>query len=460
MIISKYKRLIGLILIALLVAVGATYLYILHSHILIFIAGLPILLCVLYAILKQQEGLYHKIDFFFSAMDNEDYSIRFAENKRASRLETKLHTHLNSLKHSIEQHRIALRQQEEYYSLLLDNVAIGVLTINSQGEIVQVNQATKDLLNYPHLSHIEQLRQVSLQLYHTIKNIDHSQTHLVHIPHPLKTMQVSVKAAHLQLASKEQLRLISLQDIRKELDDKELDSWIKLIRVLIHEIMNTIAPITSLSASLVQYRAEPLGDDFARMPRAQMENVSKGVQIIHERSKGLMSFVEACRKITRIPMAMPEHIDLQMAFDTIKILLSAEANYKRMQLSIDIQPADLQVYADKNHFHFVMINLLKNAVAAVSPMGKKARIVVAARVLPTGECSISVIDNGLGIPADILDEIFVPFFTTKEQGSGIGLYVARQMLQLHKGSLKVFSKPGKTIFTAEFPPKLLPSKSF
>lgn len=451
----RARKIIYLLIALISTLTGGVWAY-LHWQwlpILLLTAGLTAWLS--YTIIRWQTTLYNKINFFFAAVDNNDFSIRYAEEGKLNMWDKTLHQHLNKLSESIQKNRLALQQQEQYYSLLLDHVAIGVLTVNKKGEIVQINQATKDLLHYPHLSHIKQLKKISLQLYQAIKHAHSNPTQLVQIPKADQAMQLVVKATSLRTWTKEELTLISLQDIRKELDDKELDSWVKLIRVLIHEIMNTIAPITSLAESLTQYEGSPAAHnkDLCQLPQADMHNISEGIRIIHDRSRGLMSFVESCRKITRIPKPLPTLFNIKNTLDTIKILLSGEENYQSTTLSFHIQTADLHVYADSNHFHLIMLNLLKNALAAVQGMGSKAHIRVEAQNDHLHNCQIRVIDNGPGITPEVMENIFVPFFTTKAQGTGIGLNISRQMMQQHGGSLKVFSQAGKTVFTAEFPPQ-------
>jgi signal transduction histidine kinase len=249
--------------------------------------------------------------------------------------------------------------------------------------------------------------------------------------------------------------LLSLQDIRNELDEKELDAWMKLIRVLMHEIMNSIAPITSLSESLCNYYT--INGRLVRpeeVDETTIRTTVKGLNVIREQGNGLMQFVESYRRLSGLPKPVKKIFRVEDLFDRIKILFASLENIEQLEFTVKLKSPAMEIFADENLVAQVLVNILKNAVQAneKNPFGKIQLVADRnANLLP----EIRVTDNGPGIPTEILDQIFVPFFTTRENGSGIGLSISRQIMQLHGGILQVNSIPGKeTTFKLGFAPLL------
>ena len=232
------------------------------------------------------------------------------------------------------------------------------------------------------------------------------------------------------------------KEFERELLRKEYEAYDKLMHVLTHEIMNSIAPVTSLSDTLLSMHSDPeiTPDDLKR-------NTENGLKVISETGKGLISFVESYRKFTRIPRPERELINLNEFIQRAVILSSTEPNFPEVTIDVCIEPEDLKVFADPNLMGQVLLNLMKNAFYALRGR-EDAHITLSAEHGPTGKVLIRVRDNGPGISPEIMNEIFVPFFTTKEEGSGIGLSVSRQIMRMHGGNLKVSSIEGKeTVFT-------------
>jgi signal transduction histidine kinase len=263
-------------------------------------------------------------------------------------------------------------------------------------------------------------------------------------------VQLSLKSTSFK-AKDNELILLSIQDIRNELDEKELDSWMKLIRVLMHEIMNSIAPITSLSESLCQFYT--IGGRQAlpeEITEATIQSTLRGLSVIKEQGNGLMLFVESYRKLTRLPKPDRKIFKVEELVTRIQVLYTSLENSDRVKLTISITPRNMELYADENLISQVLINLTKNALQAneANPDGK---IQIVAGFNADERPQIRVVDNGPGIPDEILEQVFVPFFTTRENGSGIGLSLSRQIMRLHGGSLQVRSIPEKeTVFSMIF----------
>ncbi len=385
-----------------------------------------------------------KIAFFFDAVRNDDSTLYFPVNTGNNSLDD-LNESLNKLNELIKTIKFDLQEQEQYFKIILEQVSIGVITINESGNIFLSNSAARNLLNREQLTHINQLSQVDKNLFAAFKELQPGDHKLVSFNLSSGAVQLSMKSTAFKTAD-ENFQLVAIQDIKNEMETKELESWIKLIRVLTHEIMNTIAPITSLSQTISGYFKNLDG----KIPDEKtISNTVKGLGIINERGNGLISFVENYRQLTRLPQPDKKKIALKQFFESTVTLLQVDPKNKEKQIEWSCIPADLEIVADEKQIAQVLINLLKNANEALKNQ-LNGKISIKAEINKNGRPQISVSDNGAGIPGDLLDKIFVPFFSTKENGSGIGLSLSRQIMQMHGGTLKVESLPQKTSFTIVF----------
>jgi signal transduction histidine kinase len=299
-------------------------------------------------------------------------------------------------------------------------------------------------------THLKQLEKVDISLQQSLKQIQQQGQKLITFSGKQGKVNVSIRASSFKNKEQE-LTLLSVQDINQELDEKELDSWLKLIRVLTHEIMNSIAPVTSLSESLSSYFQK---DGQAIKPEEVDEKTIsttiRGLEVIKEQGKGLVAFVETYRKLTRLPKPEKKAIRVQDLFEKVVMLNQLENQGSSLQLTMKVEPAAIQIEADKKMIMQVLVNLVKNSREALSEK-ENGQIELLAGRNKNGQVEICVKDNGPGIPKELLDEIFVPFFTTRENGSGIGLSLSRQIMRLHGGTLKVHSIPAKeTVFCMRF----------
>ena len=385
-----------------------------------------------------------KIAFFFDAVRNDDSTLNFPENTGNKSL-SELNASLNKVNELIKNIKFELQEQEQYFKTILEHVSIGIITYNEKGSISLSNTAARELLNREHLTHINQLMQVDKKLFTAIKELKPGDRRLISFNNKKGVVQLSLKSTLFKTAQ-DNFQLVAIQDIKTELETRELESWIKLIRVLTHEIMNTVAPITSLSQTILGYFKNLDG----KVPDEKIiKNTIKGLEVINERGTGLISFVETYRKLTRLPQPDKKPISLGELFESIITLINYEPKNKQVKIEREVVPANLEIMADKKQVTQVLINLLKNALEALSNT-EDGKIILKGEINEYGRAQISVTDNGPGIPGDLMDKIFVPFFTTKESGSGVGLSLSRQIMQLHGGSLKVDSKPQNTSFTINF----------
>lgn len=382
-----------------------------------------------------------KISYFFSALKNEDYTLRFTETQ-GMKSEKLLNNLLNQTKEILQKTRIDIQQQEKYYELILNNINSGILALNSKGFVIQSNLFARKIFGLEVLTHIRQLHKVSPQLQQIIEEIQSGETKRITYNNERGSVQLLINATSIIMKG-EKLTLLVFNDIENEMDEKEIDSWIRLIRVLAHEIMNSIAPITSLSDTLLSLHK----NNDPEIEASQIkENTINGLHVISETGKGLISFVESYRKFTRIPKPEREFIDMNEFINRMVILCSMEPHFENITIQTGIRPENLKVFADPNLLGQVVLNIMKNAIQAMKGRkNSKLQVIVEA---PADQTFIKITDNGPGIAPEILNEIFVPFFTTKTEGTGIGLSIARQIMRAHGGNIKVSSNPEKeTTFT-------------
>jgi len=421
-------------------------------------AGKPLSLVVLcvgvdallvYLLIQFLNSTNRKISYFLESVQNDDSTLSIP-TRITDKSILGIYEGLNKVNRQIQQLKIESRQQEQYFETLLEHVATGILTYNTSGFVLHANSAAKKMLGIDVLTHLHQLERINRTLFQTVKNIVPFEQRLVSVSSERGVVQLSLKSASFKVKNDE-LILLSIQDIRNELDEKELDSWMKLIRVLMHEIMNSIAPITSLSESLCNFFTI---DGRPALPgelsESKIQSTLRGLGVIKEQGNGLMLFVESYRKLTRLPKPDKKFFRFEELATRIKVLYSSLDNSQLVKLSVSINPADLEVFADENMISQVLLNLTKNALQA-NDKNPEGRIQIIAGINQDRRPEVRVIDNGPGIPEEILEQIFVPFFTTKESGSGIGLSLSRQIMRLHGGSLHARSTLGKeTVFSMIF----------
>ncbi|MGD9976964.1 MAG: PAS domain-containing sensor histidine kinase [Bacteroidales bacterium] len=441
--ISKnlYFSLMARIAVIVVLSLGVGYFLFATKSILVAILCIVALLISAARLIWFVNSTNRKISFFFEAVKNNDSTLSFPSDSSNKTIRI-LNGKLNEVNRQIQQLKIDGQQKEQYFQTLLENVATGIITFNSKGFILHANRAGKKMLSADVLTHIKQLERIDGKLYQTIQRIRPNEHKLVSLPSELGVTELSINATPFKIYD-DDLILLSIHDIKNELDAKELDSWLKLIRVLMHEIMNSIAPITSLSESLSKHFAKGMPpENTGEISSKSYEVLNRGLEVIRSQSYGLMQFVESYRKLTRLPMPDKKIFKVMDLLHQIKVLFESDG----ANINIAAIPENMEIYADESQLSQVLVNLTKNAIQATehSPTPK---ISVMAKI-NGNHPEITVTDNGPGIPKDIIDEIFVPFFTTHENGSGIGLSVSKQIVRLHGGKIEVHSVPNReTTFT-------------
>ena len=395
-------------------------------------------LCFLIFSIWWQLSLYRihtkRVLFMIDALENNDNAIHFPEEKTTP--ETRdINRALNRVGHILYNVKSETAQQEKYYELILDCINTGVLVLNDNGAIYQKNNEALRLLGLNVLTHIRQLSKVDVTLMQKVEFCRTGEKLQITFNNERGTVNLSIRVSDITIR-KEHLRILALSDINSELDEKEIDSWIRLTRVLTHEIMNSVTPITSLSDTLLS-----LSDTHD-------EEIRSGLQTISTTGKGLLAFVESYRRFTRIPTPEPSLFYVKAFIDRMVELARHQNTCENITFHTNISPADLIVYADENLISQVVINLLKNAIQAIGTQAG-GKIEISARCNDSEEVLIEIKNNGPAIPPEIADHIFIPFFTTKEGGSGIGLSISLQIMRLSGGSITLL--PGKeTKFVLKF----------
>lgn len=372
--------------------------------------------------------------FMIDALENNDSSIHFSEDKGSNRNRL-IHSALNRVSRILYNVKSETAQQEKYYELILDCINTGVLVLNDNGAIYQKNNEALRLLGLDIFTHVKQLAHIDnklMQIFAACKPGDKIQTTF---NNEREMINLSIRVSNITI-KKEHLRILALNDIRNELDEKEIDSWIRLTRVLTHEIMNSVTPITSLS------------DTLLALSKTTDEEIRNGLQTISTTGKGLLSFVESYRRFTRIPTPEPSLFYVKAFIDRMIELARHQNPTGNISFHSEISPADLILYADENLISQVIINLLKNAIQAIDNE-TNGYISLRAWCNQNEEVIIEVINNGPTIPPEVAEHIFIPFFTTKEGGSGIGLSISRQIMRLSGGTITL-SPGNETIFVLRF----------
>ena len=395
-------------------------------------------LCLLVLSILWQIRLYRlhtkQVLFMIDALENNDNTFHFTEENGTPESK-EINRALNRVGHILYSVKAETAQQEKYYELILDFVSTGLVVLNDNGAVYQKNKEALRILGLNVFTHIRQLSQVDAQLMEKIENCRPGDKLQVIFHNERGTINLSIRVSEINVR-KEHLRILALNDINTELDEKEIDSWIRLTRVLTHEIMNSVTPITSLCDTLLSISA---GKD---------EEVNHGLQTISTTGKGLLAFVESYRQFTRIPTPEPSLFYVKAFIERMVELACHQHPYEHIRFHTEITPADLIVYADENLISQVVINLLKNAIEEIGNQ-PDGRIELKTSCNDMEEIWIEIKNNGPEIPAEIAEHIFIPFFTTKEGGSGIGLSISRQIMRLSGGSLTLLREK-ETTFILKF----------
>lgn len=413
MIFSRRIYFIILAHILFILATSGAGLWLIVTHTGYIIGGILIVcaLCQIAELTRQLNNFNQKIKLFFDAVQDKDNMLYFPE-QNVSKEQQQLNRALNRINDLLAQTKTENRKQEHFYRSLLEEVPSGILAWDASGKIIIANSAAFSLLDCKQITHHSQLE----QLLENKKNL-------------------SLSESRMRLQD-ETLTLLSIKDIDDELSDKESESWSKLTHVLTHEIMNTIAPVISLSQTLIAYPG-------------LHEKTVRGLSIIRTQSERLMEFTESFRHLSYLPCPEKKTFSLSGLLHNLEELLQSDFTARGICFSLHCSPVSIEIEADENQLSQVLLNLLKNSMQALEGQTDG---MLSLHVQKADRLLIEITDNGPGIPANLQEKIFIPFFTTKPEGMGIGLSLCRQIIRRHEGHLFIKeSHPGHTVFRINLP---------
>ncbi len=411
---------------------------------------------------------------FFDSIRYSDFSQSFRSTVKGSSFE-ELNNVFSEVIDEFRKTRADKEEQYRYLQIVVQHIGMGLLAYTQDGTVELTNTAAKKLLKLNSIRNIEDLAGISPVLVNALRTISAGDKVLVKIVVNNELSQLSIYATEFKLRENH-YTLVSLTNIQNELEEREMDAWQKLIRVLTHEIMNSVTPIVSLSstaASLLE--AENGGEKHGgRRPEAEdndsasglpppvsiplsgeqssevLRDVKSALDTIAKRSEGLLHFVHDYRNLTRIPVPNFQIVKVADAFGRVQKLFLDRFQQRKIQFVQSIEPPNLEMTADPDLIEQVIINLVLNSMSALSA-ADSPMIKLVGKFDDRGGTTIQVVDNGHGIPEELQEQIFIPFFTTRKEGSGIGLSLSRQIMRAHKGGIAVHSLPDKeTVFTLRF----------
>jgi nitrogen fixation/metabolism regulation signal transduction histidine kinase len=420
-----------------------------NLRITIFILGV-IGVFQVYELIRFAERTNRRLAQFFQSIRHSDFSTSYTDEKLGKSFES-LNTEFNQVIDEFKRNRAEKVEQHNYLLTVVQHISIGIIAFHPDGKVDLFNNAVKKLLKINNLRNIHDLENIKSGFANRLLHLKAGEKVLTKLIVDDEILQIYVSATQLRLRGKD-LTLVSLQDIHAELEEKEIESWQKLIRVLTHEIMNSITPISSL-VSTVDGLLIDESDDHLKMNELDeddVESVREALTTIQNRSKGLLNFVDVYRNLTRIPKPNFRYFKLEEVMKQNASLLKPKFEQWDIAFQYEVKPENIMVTADPDLIDQVIINLLVNAIDAVKET-ENPKINCSAWVNKNSRVVIEISDNGHGIKPDILDKVFMPFYTSKKNGSGIGLSLSRQIMHLHKGSIAVKSRPDEgTTFTLSF----------
>ena len=396
--------------------------------IILIIAAIVILTAVI-ASLATAQRMRRKVNYMLDALEDKELNFRFDEKRLRDRRFNKT---LNRLRNIFDKERREIMEQEKYFGQMLDHVKTGIAVVEDDGRINYCNRTALALLGVATFSHIRQLKTINESLYQAFETITDESELKASYYNERGKITISLTASETSIG-KETVRIIAFNDISNDIAENEQQSWSKLIRVLTHEIMNTVTPISSLSETLLTLENVN-------------EEVKNGLSTISQASKSLIRFVESYRNLTRIAPPVRKAFYLKDLVENVLKLTSEQALAEGVSCSFIENSHDIILYADEGQITQIFINLIRNAIQA-----EAGKIMISAEITPSEQTVINITNDGHPISKESQEEIFVPFYTTKQEGTGIGLSLSRQIMRMHNGSLVLTRSDSRgTVFTLVF----------
>lgn len=430
--------------IAILVATVVVFAFMVAADKRSYILILALLGAIIFQVkqlLKEVEGKDVPLSSFFDSIRFDEITQTFKADDNSATVQ-KLQRELNDALAKLKQARKEKDSEYQFFKNIVQHVGIGLLTFKRDGSIQIMNSAAKRVLRVTKADRVEDLKVVSESLVDTFLKLKTGGRELLQLKFGDETVQLSVFAIELTLRD-EEVKLISMSNIQSELEEKEMEAWQNLVRVLTHEIMNSVTPISSLAGIVEEdLKARIDRPTESELKKEDLEDMYLSLQTISKRSAGLIKFVKEFRNLTHIPKPKLAEVNVKELLDELAQLHKKELADNQITISVSVDPANLYVLADKTMIEQVIINLIKNAIQAFDEQAEK-QIELNGYTNEKGRTIISVKDNGSGIDSEALEKIFIPFYSTKKTGSGIGLSLSKQIMRQHEGNITVKSELGK-----------------
>lgn len=437
----EYK--LGILSVVLVGSVSLSTYFLLHAEYVWGGIGGILVCAILWNMYKGYSKFNQNILFLLNALENGDYSFRFSEDRLSPR-EKEFNSTMNRIKDILTEARKTVIENEKFLSIILENVSTGILIVNESGVVIHGNHSVRQLLGMPVITHLKQLKIINETYPELFLGMKTQDSLSIKVPNEREEMQLNVRCSMVNVHNSV-LKILLVNNIGNELEMREMESWIKLIRVMTHEIMNSIAPITSLSETILfSYKMQENGNRQDELT----QNTLEALQTIHATAKGLIGFVNSYRRFTGIPQPQKMNISLNALVENIILLEDETLKTKGIHLEVLSEEKETRIEADESQISQVLTNLVRNAIEAVAET-ENASIKIKI-IQKNDKTELSVANNGPAIPPEILPHIFIPFFTTKDSGSGIGLSLSRYIMRLHGGNLRYYSENEWVVFCMLF----------
>ncbi len=381
-----------------------------------------------------------KIAYFFDSIRNEDTSQVFPENVK-ERTVRELHKSLNRINRIFAEARAESETNEQFYRSLISHAKSGLMAVNKEGRILEINPALENMFAAYTLAEIDDFEKIDPRIPEMLGGLEPGKPEVLAVHVDKELQQLLFNKAVLQVKGSP-VSILSVENIKNELNQKELDSWIRLIRVLNHEIVNAVTPISTLSRTIYELHLKDGKLNTSGITGEIIADTADALKSIDEHARGLMDFVSAYRKLTRLPKPEFREVFLHDFIRNEIIALKGLTDRNPVEINLRVDPVGLSVLADPGLLQRVFSNILINAVQSMEDRNNR-KIEISASTNYHSRTIVKIEDTGEGIPEDQLDQVFVPFFSTKESGSGIGLSLSRQIMQLHKGEISINSRLGE-----------------
>ncbi len=403
-----------------------------------------------HSLIKEQTANQKAIsDFLISLQRNSFETEDDVNNEKDPALKAEFRRIKNAIKSSQKEKEA----EYQYFRNIVQHVGIGIITFNQEGDIQLYNFAAKKLLNTSYqIKKINDLNNVSPELVETFETLKTGGRKLVQVNIGEEVRQLSVYAIELQLHDKN-FKLISIQNIQSELDEKEMEAWRNLIRVLTHEIMNSVTPISSLSSTTRGMLEGQLSEEKTQyiIDHEDMVDLQSSLKTIENRSEGLIRFLNEFRSLTHTPTPKMKEENINLILESICLLMAKDLQSRNIILIKEFNQNLPSVFIDRELIEQVVINLLKNSSESFEEESDDKKIWISSNLDAKNRVTLTVKDNGSGIEPEALTKIFIPFFTTKKNGSGIGLSLSKEIMRKHQGNISVQSTLGSgTEFSLKF----------